>query len=326
MGVCWRRGVGITPSSCGVFRMVRWCAPSQGTQVWSERGVFAGWAFAGVGEWDKTIKLWRVADGSLVRTLTGHTGEVVSVVFSPDGRLLASGSGDGTIKLWRVADGSLVRTLTGHTGAVTSVSFSPDGRLLASGSGDRTIKLWRVADGSLVRTLRGHTHGGLRAWCFRRMGVCWRRGVLMTPSSCGAWRMVRWCAPSRGTPGVVSVSFSPDGRLLASGSWDKTIKLWRVSDGSLVRTLRGHINLVSSVSFSPDGRLLASGSLDGTIRCGGWRTARCGRPTTKKHSERYLSSSLRTGDCSGMDALMPPWWWRAIRSGSVAKETHSPRM
>jgi hypothetical protein len=60
--------------------------------------------------------------------------------------------------------------------------------------------------------------------------------------------------------------------------------------------------------------------------CGGWRTARCGRPTTKRYSERSLSSSLRTGDCSGMDALMPPWWWRAIRSGSVAKETHSPRM
>ena len=57
-------------------------------------------------------------DGSPVRTLTGHTDWVLSVSFSPDGSLLASGSGDGTIKLWRVADGALVRTLTGHTGAV----------------------------------------------------------------------------------------------------------------------------------------------------------------------------------------------------------------
>jgi len=116
------------------------------------------------GSVDCTIKLWRVADGSLVRTLTGHTDFVTSVVFSPDGRLLASGSGDKTIKLWRVADGSLVRTLTGHTVPVNSVSFSPDGRLLASGSWDKTIKLWRVADlraGLSVR--RGRTAANLAA-------------------------------------------------------------------------------------------------------------------------------------------------------------------
>ncbi len=79
-------------------------------------------------------------------TLTGHTSVVRSVAFSPDGRLLASGSFDNTIKLWEVSSGSLVRTLTGHTNSVRSVAFSPDGRLLASGSDDKTIKLWGISD------------------------------------------------------------------------------------------------------------------------------------------------------------------------------------
>jgi nitrous oxidase accessory protein NosD len=79
-------------------------------------------------------------------SLTGHTDWVTSVAFSPDGRLLASGSDDDTIKLWEVASGSLVRTLSGHTSDVNSVAFSPDGRLLASGSDDKTIKLWDISD------------------------------------------------------------------------------------------------------------------------------------------------------------------------------------
>ena len=122
---------------------------------------------AGFSPWRGWLWLW-LACGMVLPAFTqerpdivwirdGHALLVNSVVFSPDGRLLASGSNDYTIKLWRVSDGSLVRTLTGHTSWVYSVSFSPDGRLLASGSNDNTIKLWRVADGSLVRTLTGHT-------------------------------------------------------------------------------------------------------------------------------------------------------------------------
>jgi len=89
------------------------------------------------------IGIFRVSDGTLVRTLTGHTDSVYSVTFSPNGNLIASGSLDSTIKIWRVTDGTLVRTLTGHTGEVLSVTFSPNGSLIASGGGDG-LALWRV--------------------------------------------------------------------------------------------------------------------------------------------------------------------------------------
>jgi len=111
------------------------------------------------GSKDGTVKLWRVSDGSLIRTLCGRGSDVYSVAFSPDGQLLASGNSKSIINLWRVSDGSLIRTLTGNAQYVHSVAFSPNGELLASASEDRdpnlegVIQLWRVSDGSLVRTL-----------------------------------------------------------------------------------------------------------------------------------------------------------------------------
>jgi len=100
--------------------------------------------------------LWDVETGASQR-LDG-CGTAYGLVWSPDGRLLASGSQDGAVLLWDVESGKLRNVLKGHSGFVISLAWSPDGRLLASGSSDKTVRLWNKETGALLRTLRGHTN------------------------------------------------------------------------------------------------------------------------------------------------------------------------
>ena len=140
-----------------------------------------------------------------VALLAGHTSEVNSVAFSPDGGTIASGSSDDTIRLWDARTGAHIRTLTGHTSTVYSVAFSPDGTTIASGSGewgsdDNTIRLWDASTGTHIRTLTGHTSTVLSVAFSPEGGTIasGSGGVMTTPSVSGMRARARTYAHLRG--------------------------------------------------------------------------------------------------------------------------------
>ena len=225
---------------------------------------------------DKSVKIWQI-NGELIHDLKGHRGQITSVSLSPDGKIIASASTDGTLKIWKI-NGEELSSLKVERGWITSASFSPDGQIIAAAGTDGTVKLWSLR--KVVEKLQKQQSieasndiqllRSLQMESDKIMSVTFSPdGAMLAAASAGGTARI-WSKDGtplsilKHTSGLTNISFSPDSQMLLSASTDKMVRLWNI-DGTLLKTLKGNKDAVWSASFSPDGKAIATASADGTV-------------------------------------------------------------
>ena len=197
---------------------------------------------------------------------TGHNKSVKTVVFSPNGQWIASGSFDNTIKIWEFETGRELRALIGHSGVVKTLACSPDGRWLASGSNDKTVKIWEVESGGEIKSF-AIQDGSVEAVAFssdgQKLASGNSNGTITIWDVSSGQELTKLIGHSNA---VTALTFSRDNRNLASGSTENVIKIWDVNQPRRVKNLKGHTDKIEILRFSENGENLASGSFDKTVR------------------------------------------------------------
>ncbi|MBE9213908.1 pentapeptide repeat-containing protein [Plectonema cf. radiosum LEGE 06105] len=233
---------------------------------------------------ENQIYLWDVDNIRQLHQLEGHTGWVRAIAFTPDGKILASGSHDSTIKLWKVETGQCLQTITGHTSNIQSLAFNRDGTILASGSNDKTVRLWNMSTGQCL-ILQGHTNN----LCFVSFHPFDEKLITAsTDNTVRLWNIqtgeclqifhisINW---------LLAIAISHDGKTLVTGSDGNAVKFWDIETGECIKTLPGYHSCVWSIAFSHDDKFIITGSEDNTIKIWDVETGEC-LQTLREHQQR----------------------------------------
>nr|CAI5847225.1 unnamed protein product [Callosobruchus analis] len=220
---------------------------------------------------DGDVRIWDTVLCSTQTVLSGHTKSVTAVKWGGTG-LIYTASQDRTVKVWRSSDGVLCRTLEGHAHWVNTLALSTD-YILRIGAFDP------VKDSCMDTTILDKKKSQEFA-LERYYKITESHGERLVSGS-DDFTLFLW-DPEKGKKPLArltghqqlvnDVKFSPDCRIIASASFDKSIKLWEASTGKFITTLRGHVQAVYVIAFSADSRLMVSGSADSTLKLWNLRT------------------------------------------------------